>query len=146
MKKEQFIYELIDNYLYYVNLNNIVMENYTCKERTAKSLDIAIKELKLCLEFYDKLYKAVKSGSIDERAADVKLEFIVICLSNKVKNAMIKEIKKYSAKYVASVDEFLEENLLYDARGNERTISQRTMEQYMLALRQEEESIMCGKN
>ena len=64
----------------------------------------------------------------------------------KDRTTIAKEIKKYSAKYVASVDEFLEENLLYDARGNERTISQRTMEQYMLALRQEEESIMCGKN
>ncbi len=144
MKKEQFIYELIDNYLYYVNLNNIVMENYTCKERTAKSLDVAIKELKLCLDFYDKLYEAVKSGSIDEKMANVKLEYIITCLSNKEKNTMINEIKKHSADYIVGVDEFLKKNLLYDAKGKEQVISQKTIEQYILALRQKEELIMCG--
>lgn len=144
MKKEQFIYELIDNYLYYVNLNNIVMENYTCKERTSKSLDVAIKELKKCLVFYDKLYEAVKSGSVDEKVANVKLEYIITCLSNKEKSAMINEINKHSADYIDDIDEFLRKNLLYDTKGKEQVISQKTIEQYILAIRQKEELVMSG--
>lgn len=144
MKKEQFIYELIDSYLYYVNLSNIVMENYTCKERTSKSLEIAIDELKKCLVFYDKLYQAVKEGKVDEKVANVKLEYIITCLSSKEKRTMINEINRYSVAYIDDIDDFLRKNLLYDKKGREQVISQKTIEQYVLAIRQREESVVKG--
>lgn len=140
MKREQFIYELIDNYLYYVNLNNIVMENYTCKERTAKSLNDAIEELDLCLDFYDQLSLNVKAGNVEEKFADVKLEYIITYLCNREKCQLINDIKKYSAQYVDDIELFLKENLLYDKKGKEQVISYKTIEKYMITLRKTEET------
>ena len=72
------------------------------------------------------------------------MEYIITCLSNKEKRAMINEINKYSAYYIDDIDEFLKEHLLYDEKGKEQNISQKTIEQYILAIRQKEELIMCG--
>lgn len=139
MTKKQFIYDLIDNYLYYVNLDNVVMENYTCKERTSRSISEAIEELRKFLSYYDELEKAVNLGEVDEGLANANLEYIISCLSNAEKNKLISDIKKCSCEYINEVDVFLRDNLLYNKKGEEQAISKDVIEKYMFTLREQEQ-------
>ena len=61
MTKEKFLYELIDNWLYMVSWECVVMENYTQKDRTKDYIDCSDK-LKPCLDFYDSVYVGLNSS------------------------------------------------------------------------------------
>ena len=147
MKKERFIYELIDNYLYYVNLINIVMENYTSKERTTRNLDVAIQGLKSCLVFYDALSREIEMGNVDRKEADEKLEYVIASFNKRAKDNVIEELKRCWSPCISDIGSFLQSHLFFDSKGKKRTITNSTMEEYLVSLREQEEENMkdCKK-
>lgn len=139
MEKEKFLYELIDNYLYYVNLNSIIMENYTSKESTAKNLNVAIKQLESCLDFYDKMDEAISCGNVEKDVANAKLEYIIMELNARIKNKLISDIRNNCKNYIEDIDCFIREKLYYDDKGKEQRITGKTIKRFIFELRKKEE-------
>lgn len=89
MKKEKYLFELIDNYLYILNIGSIVMENYLLEDRSSVTAEAA-NRLSSCLDFYDQLYEQLDESKYTEEEIDAILNYLVMVL----KQETIKKLKK----------------------------------------------------
>lgn len=110
MTKEKFLYELIDNWLYMVSRQCIIIENYTQKDRTDVYIECN-KILKKCMDFFDKISEKMNSGEYSQDEVDAKLEYIIACLKQETMRKFIEELKICMACYVSEIDELLEKYL-----------------------------------
>lgn len=135
MTKEKFLYELIDNWLYMVSWECVVMENYTQKDRTKDYIDCSDK-LKSCLDFYDSVYAGLNSSQYTQPEVDEKLEYIIQSLKQETMRRFISNMESAMKAYVSDVNKVIRENLLCDQEGNRQEISKDTLSQFIIKLRE----------
>ena len=139
MKREKYIYELIDNYLYLISLKNMIMENYLSEERMYVQID-CIECLKRCMEFYDVVEGEVAAGKYAQSEADVKLEYVVRALKEDILVSIKEDLRKCTMACMEDVDAFIEKYLMFDERGRPQEFTKEVLEAYIYKLRISEEN------
>ena len=109
MIKEKFLYELIDNWLYIVSRQCILIENYTQKDRTKAYMECSM-VLAKCIEYFDKFSVKVDSGEYSQDEVDAKLEYIVQRLKQETIRKSVKEFNEHIGNYT-KIDGLIEKYL-----------------------------------
>lgn len=138
MTKEKFTYELIDNWLYLVGQQSVLMENYTQKDRTFVYADCS-KRLERFFDYYDQVYEKVSPNQHSEEEIDTWLESLIQKLKNETIKNMIAEIENELCAKVGTPKEFIDQHLFHDEKGNHQEISNKTLVRFIAELRTEEE-------
>lgn len=139
MKKEKFLYELVDNYLYMVNLGCMVMENFSLIDRTRDYTNCA-DCLEDCLDFYDQLYDHLDSQEYSIHEVDAILNHLVQALKEQTVQAFIWELNNIIKEYLPEPEDFLKKHLLQDKDGKPQTITATTLLEFLKCFRAAEVS------
>lgn len=134
MKREKFLFELIDNYAYMTCLGCMIMENYLTVDKTKDYIDCA-DQIGDCLDFYDQLYEKMDKEIYTEEEADTILSYLILSLRQKAIQSICKQLKDKVCSHIDDADRFLEENLLVDSRGRPQEITERLLKEFIKKLR-----------
>ena len=138
MKKEKYLFELIDNYLYILNIGSIVMENYLLEDRSSVTTEAA-NRLNSCLDFYDQLYEQLDESKYTEEEIDAILNYLVMVLKQETIKKIKEDLECITKKYIPEkADKFLKNNLYYDSKGNPQELNKEIIVKYIKKLRIEE--------
>ena len=138
MTKEKFTYELIDNWLYLISQQCVLMENYTQKDRTAVYADCCDK-LSKCFDYYEQVYKKVDLNLHSEEEVDARLGFLIQRLRNETIKNIISEIEKKLCAGIKNEKEFMNQHLLQGKHGAKGEITKDALIQFVTELRLQEE-------
>lgn len=130
MTKDKFLYELIDNWLYLVSQQCVVMENYTQRDRTEDYRKCS-HVLKDCLDFYDLIYKDVNESKRSQQEVDETLWFLIQRLRQEVIREFIDEMKIEIGQYVSGIEKVMDTKLFHDSKGRVQDISRDTLIEFI---------------
>ncbi len=138
MTKEKFIYELIENWLYFISQQCILMENYTQKDRTNIYAN-CIEKLEKSLDYYDQLYEKADQDLHSEEERDSNLEFLIQNLKNETIKNIRKEVETELCIKIRDSGQFMDEYFYHDEKGNPQEVTKNALIRFITELRQREE-------
>lgn len=144
MKKEKFLFELIDNYLYMVNLGCMVMENYLLEDKT-EDYTICADVLDSCLDFYDQLYSHIDTNEYSSGEVDAILGTIIQTLRQRTIKNILTELEKNIQEFVPDPKRFIEENLVHDKEGRVKDLTASAFMTFFEKLRDAEEDYAASR-
>lgn len=139
MTKERFTYELIDNWLYLISEQCVLMENYTQKDRTNIYVK-CIEKLEKCFDYYDQVYEKVDPDQHSEEEIDSILEFLIQNLKNETEKNIIEEIKTELCINFPDVEQFMDKYFYHDEKGKDQEITKSSLIRFITELRRSEEN------
>lgn len=139
MKKEKFLFELIDNYLYMVNLGCMVMENYFLVDKT-KDYTICANCLEDCLDFYDQIYSQLDNDEYSSHEVDSILNHLVQALKEQAAQTLIRELRSIVERQFPGDKDFVDKHLLLDKDSNPQELTVETLLEFFKCLRAVEAS------
>lgn len=139
MKKEKFLFELIDNYLYMVNLGCMVMENYFLVDKT-KDYTICANCLEDCLDFYDQIYSQLDNDEYSSHEVDSILNHLVQALKEQAAQTLIRELRSIVERQFPGDKDFVDKHLLLDKDSNPRELNVETLLEFFKCIRAVEAS------
>lgn len=139
MTKEKFTYELIDNWLYLISQQCVIMENYTQKDRTNIYVK-CIEKLGKCFDYYDQVYEKVNQNLHSEEEIDSILEFLIQNFKNETIKNIIKEIETELCINIQDIDQFMNIYFHHDEKGKEQEITKSSLIRFITELRHSEEN------
>ncbi len=146
MTKEKFVYELIENWLYLISQQCVLMENYTQKDRTATYHECC-ESLEKCLDYFDQVYKKVDFDLYSEEEIEAVLEFLIQQLRNKTIANMILEIETILCADIGDSDskkDFMHRYLFLDKEEKQQGITKPALLRFIKELRLYEEGKKHG--
>ena len=138
MTKEKFIYELIENWLYFISQQCVLMENYTQKDRTNIYAN-CIEKLEKSLDYYDQLYEKADQDLHSEEERDSNLEFLIQNLKNETIKNIRKEVETELCIKIRDSGQFMDEYFYHDEKGNPQEVTKNALIRFITELRQREE-------
>lgn len=138
MTKEKFAYELIENWLYLISQQCVLMENYTQKDRTQVYADCCDK-LGKCFDYYEQVYKKVDLNIHSEEEVDARLEFLIQRLRNETIRNIICEIEKKLCMGIGDEKELISRHMFQGRAGEEGRITKSALIHFIKELRLLEE-------
>lgn len=144
MKKEKFLYEIIDSYACLVNAGAVIIENYCLKDCSEDIYECA-ESLKACLDFYDKLYGEKDTEEYTEEEIDAVLNYLIQKLKNETKRNIQEKIEQALKEHVNDPKKVIHDLLMTDKNGNEQEISKESLKSFIKELRLLEESELKRK-
>ncbi len=145
MKKEKFLFELIDNYLYTASVGCMAMENYLLEDRTGDYTRCA-NNLDACLDFYDQLYEQLDDNIYSEQEVDAILEHLIQLLKQSTMKTIQVELKESITGKLPDAETFLRDKLLHDKSGKAQDVSASVLINFMKCLRMEEAAYALDRN
>ncbi len=140
MTKEKFIYELIDNWLYLISQHNVLMENYTQKDRTEKYNECCVRLAEL-FDFYDQIYEKVDQEKYSDEIIDANLQMVIQGLKNETTCTIINEIKNELCINIENKEKFINDYLLVKKRGKTVDVDKNLLIKFISELRKSEEDM-----
>lgn len=137
MKKEEFLFELINEYLYIASIGCMVLENYCLDDRTADYTECADR-LEMCLEFYEQLSNEVDRDKYTEEEIDAQLFYLTQALRQETINNIIKELKKCIQNRIKDSDQFIYDHLLVNDKKSKQELTKKAFENFMRKVRENE--------
>ena len=145
MKKEEFLFELINEYLYIASIGCMVLENYCLDDRTNDYTECA-NRLERCLDFYDQLYNGVDTNEYTEEEINAQLIYLVQSLKQKTIQNIQEEFEKCIQNRIENPNEFIREHLYLDENKNKQKLTKKAFENFIRNVRKEEEAFNNIKN
>lgn len=145
MKKEKFLFELIDNYLYIANIGSMIIENYFLEDCSKDTVSCADR-LGQCLDFYDQLYEKSNQKNYTEEEIDTILGYLIQRLKQETIHEIHEVLKERMTSCIENAEQFLNENLFLDSEGNPQETNQVSLEAFIRKLRIEEEKMFEAEN
>ena len=139
MTKERFTYELIENWLYLISEQCVLMENYTQKDRTNIYVK-CIEKLEKCFDYYDQVYEKVNQNLHTEEEIDSILEFLIQNLKNETIKNIIEEIKTELCINIQDTEQFMDKYFFHDEKGKDQEVTKSSLTRFITELR------LCEEN
>lgn len=138
MTKEKFAYELIENWLYFISQECVLMENYVQKDKTETYQECCDK-LGMCFDYYDKMYEEADLKLHSEEEIDARLEYLIQKLRNETIKNITSEIETKLCTGIEDKKQFMDQYLFLDEDGKKQDITKRALIRFVKELRLQEE-------
>lgn len=138
MTKEKFAYELINNWLYFISQQCVLMENYTQKDRTKTYVECC-ERLKRCFDYYEQICEKTDPTLHSEEEVDARLEFLIQKLRNETIKNIVSEIEETLCIAVDDKRQFMNQYLFLDQKGKKQDITKQALMRFIRELRTYEE-------
>lgn len=138
MTKEKFAYELIENWLYFISQDCVLMENYVQKDKTETYQECCDK-LGMCFDYYDKMYEEADLKLHSEEEIDARLEYLIQKLRNETIKNITSEIETKLCAGIEDKKQFMDQYLFLDEDGKKQDITKRALIRFVKELRLQEE-------
>lgn len=138
MTKEKFAYELIENWLYFISQECVLMENYVQKDKTETYQECCDK-LGMCFDYYDQMYEEADLKLHSEEEIDARLEFLIQELRNETIKNITSEIETKLCAGIEDKKQFMNQYLFLDEEGKKQDITKRALIRFVKELRLQEE-------
>ena len=145
MKKEKFLYELVENYSYIACLGCMLKENYYLSDGKDEYVEI-IEMMDFLLDYFDRIQKNINNNKYEADFEDAMLNRLIMEISNVTMVNVLNYLDRITEDAIGkeNKDDFMDSKLSSKDRFGRKKITGDILVDYINSLRKLEESRLMG--